>query len=81
MSVFRGGGGGGGGKGLSVSQRPGILMPYQLPPSLGTWENPVGIGVKKAPRKSKKGEGLLISLLGLPQSKSLNSISLLGQVI
>ena len=72
------GGGGGGGKGLSVSQRPGILMPYQPPPSLGTWENPVGIGVKKAPRK---GEGLLISLLGLPQSESLNSISLLGQVI
>ena len=34
-----------GGRGLSVSQKPGMLMPYKTPPFLGTWDNPVGMGV------------------------------------
>ena len=36
-----------GGRGLQVNQKPGMLMLYQQPPFLGTWENPVGIGEKK----------------------------------
>ena len=39
-----------GSRGLQVSQKPGMLMPYQTPPFLGTWENPVGMGVKKTQR-------------------------------
>ena len=30
-----------GSKGLQVSGKPGYLMPYQLPPFFGTWEDPV----------------------------------------
>ena len=33
-----------GGSGLQVSQKPGYLMPYQRPPFIGTWKNPVGMG-------------------------------------
>ena len=39
-----------GGRGLQVSRKPGYLMPYQPPPFIGTWENRVGMGVKKRPR-------------------------------
>ena len=41
-----------GSRGLQISQKPGMLIPYQPPPFLGTWENPVGIGVKKTQRAS-----------------------------
>ena len=33
-----------GGRGLQVSGKPRYLMPYQPPPFIGTWENPVGNG-------------------------------------
>ena len=46
----------------------GLVLPmnYRSPPFFGTWENPIGMGVKpkkKAPQKKrlkKKGEGLLL---------------------
>ena len=41
-----------GGRGLQVNQKPGMLMLYQQPPFLGTWENPVGIGEKKNSKQS-----------------------------
>lgn len=37
-----------GGRGLSVSQKPGMLMPYQPPPFLGTWEILLEWELKKA---------------------------------
>ena len=40
-----------GGKGLSVSRGPGMSIPYQKPPFLGTWGNPVGMGVKEDHKK------------------------------
>lgn len=42
-----------GDRGLQVSQKPGYLMPYQPPPFLGTWENPVGMGVKTKNHKEQ----------------------------
>ena len=32
---------------------------YMLPPFVGTWNNPVGMGVKK--KKKRRGQGLLLS--------------------
>ena len=47
-----------GGEGLAVSPKPNMLMPYQQTPFLGTWQNPVGMGVKKKRENNKKGKGL-----------------------
>ena len=41
------------GKGLRVSPKP-VLMPFDPPPFFGTWENPVGMGVKKKCLKKDK---------------------------
>ena len=42
----------------------GLVLPYQPPPFIGTWEAPVGMGVKKPKKKKrlrrKKGDGLLL---------------------
>ena len=53
-----------------------------IPPSLGSWDKPIGMVLKKRNiLKGKKGDGLLTGLLGLPQNYTWNNIPLLGQII
>ena len=47
--------------------------PYYPPPFLGTWENPIGMGVKK---KKSKGKGLLLG-----KNSPFNSIPILGTIL
>ena len=49
--------------------------PYQSPPFFGTWENPIGMGVKKKKSKSK-GSGLLLG-----KNSPFNSIPILGSIL
>ena len=49
--------------------------PYQSPPFFGTWENPIGMGVKKKKPKSK-GSGLLLG-----KNSPFNSIPILGTIL
>ena len=46
--------------------------PYMSPPFFGTWENPVGMGVKK----KRKGKGLLLG-----KNSPFNSIPILGTIL
>ena len=46
--------------------------PYMSPPFFGTWENPVGAGVKK----KRKGNGLLLG-----KNSPFNSIPILGTIL
>ena len=51
--------------------------PYRSPPFIGTWENPIGMGVKKKKSKSKsKGKGLLLG-----KNSPFNSIPILGTIL
>jgi len=45
------------------------------PPFLGTWEDPIGRGLKKRPCK-RKGEGLLLG-----ENSPFNSIPILKQIL
>ena len=76
------------GSGLQVDRRPstntaivyvprtdGGGYPYQSPPFFGTWENPIGMGVKKKKSKSK-GKGLLLG-----KNSPFNSIPILGNML
>ena len=47
--------------------------PYQSPPFIGTWSNPIGMGVKK---KKTKGQGLLLG-----KDSPFNSIPILGTIL
>ena len=47
--------------------------PYGSPPFFGTWENPIGMGVKK---KKSKGKGLLLG-----KNSPFNSIPILGTIL
>ena len=47
--------------------------PYRPPPFIGTWENPIGMGVKK---KKSKGKGL-----PLGKKQPFNSIQVLGAIL
>ena len=47
--------------------------PYRSPPFIGTWENPIGTGVKK---KKSKGKGLLLG-----KNSPFNSIPILGTIL
>ena len=47
--------------------------PYQPPPFIGTWENPIGMGVKKKAGRKPKGKGLLFG-----KNNPFNSIPILG---
>ena len=47
--------------------------PYRPPPFIGTWENPIGMGVKK---KKSKGKGLLLG-----KNSPFNSIPILGTIL
>ena len=49
--------------------------PYRSPPFIGTWENPIGMGVKKKMSKSK-GKGLLLG-----KNSPFNSIPILGTIL
>ena len=48
---------------------------YYPPPFLGTWENPIGMGVKKKAKKNTKGQGLLLG-----KNSPFNSIPILGSI-
>lgn len=59
-----------------------LIYPPAILPLIGSWQKPIGMGLKKkTSRKAKKGDGLLTGLLGLPQSQTWNNIPLLGQII
>ena len=47
--------------------------PYYPPPFIGTWSNPIGMGVKK---KKPKGKGLLLG-----KNSPFNSIPLIGAIL
>ena len=57
-------------------------MDYRSPPFFGTWNNPVGMGVKpkkkgtKKKEQQKKGKGLLLG-----KNSPFNGISLLGAIL
>ena len=52
----------------------GLFNPYAVPPPfIGTWKNPIGMGVKK---KALKGEGLLSG-----KDSPFNGIPLLGAIL
>ena len=53
----------------------GGSYPYQSPPFIGSWENPIGMGVKKKKPKSK-GRGLLLG-----ENSPFNSIPILGTIL
>ena len=52
--------------------------PYISPPFIGTWENPIGMGVKKTKQKmpKNKGKGLLLG-----KNSPFNSIPILGSIL
>ena len=58
-----------------VPSTHGERYPYQSPPFFGTWENPIGMGVKKKKSKSK-GKGLLLG-----KNSPFNSIPILGTIL
>ena len=65
------------------SKDGGLVLPmdYRSPPFFGSWENPIGMGVKpkqKAPKKktAKKGKGLLLG-----KNSPFNGIPILGAII
>ena len=51
----------------------GTGYPYQSPPFISTWSNPIGMGVKK---KNSKGKGLLLG-----KNSPFNSIPILGTIL
>ena len=65
----------------NTTTKGGLIVPYQIPPPfIGTWDNPIGLGIKpkkKAPKKKtqKKGQGLLLG-----KNSPFNSIPLLGAI-
>ena len=51
--------------------------PYQSPPFIGTWSNPIGMGVKKKKAgRPSKGKGLLLG-----KNSPFNSIPILGTIL
>ena len=52
----------------------GYDYPYKSPPFIGSWKNPIGLGVKKKIPKSK-GSGLLLG-----KNSPFNSIPILGTI-
>ena len=74
------------GSGLQVDRRGSsntanvyVPHPYRSPPFLGTWKNPIGMGVKKKKSKGKgrpAGAGLLLG-----KNSPFNSIPILGTIL
>ena len=55
----------------------GTGYPYQSPPFIGTWSNPIGMGVKKKKAgRPSKGSGLLLG-----KNSPFNSIPILGTIL
>ena len=48
---------------------------YYPPPFNGSWENPIGMGVKKKAKKTPKGKGLLLG-----KNSPFNSIPIIGDI-
>ena len=58
----------------NITSKGGLIVPYQNPPPfIGTWDNPIGMGVKK--KITKKGQGLLLG-----KNSPFNNIPLLGTI-
>ena len=49
---------------------------YYPPPFLGTWENPIGMGVKKKAKKKTKGKGLILG-----KNSPFNEIPIIGSIL
>ena len=49
---------------------------YYPPPFIGTWENPIGMGVKKKAKKKSKGKGILLG-----KNSPFNSIPIIGDIL
>ena len=61
-------------KGSSLLNYDVLSKPnYGIPPIHGSWENQVGFGFNKKTR-SKKGKGIITSMLGIRQSQTWNKI-------
>ena len=65
------------------ASKGGLVLPmdYRSPPFIGTWDKPIGLGIKskkKAPKKrtQKKGRGLLLG-----KNSPFNGIPLLGAIL
>ena len=54
--------------------KSGEGYPYRSPPFFGSWENPIGMGVKK--KSKSKGKGLLLG-----KNSPFNSIPILGTIL
>ena len=68
-------------KGSSSNTRSVYVPPtqgegYYPPPFIGTWENPIGMGVKKKAKKNTKGKGLLLG-----KNSPFNSIPIIGDIL
>ena len=75
------------GSGLQVDRRSStntrnVYVPttqgegYYPPPFNGTWENPIGMGVKKKAKKKSKGKGILLG-----KNSPFNSIPIIGDIL
>ena len=66
----------------ALSKDGGLVLPmdYRSPPFIGTWDNPVGMGIKKkGPKKKnnkKKGNGLFLG-----KNSPFKGIPLLGALL
>ena len=49
---------------------------YYPPPFNGSWENPIGMGVKKKAKKNSKGKGILLG-----KNSPFNSIPIIGDIL
>ena len=52
------------------------MMPWQPPPFIGSWKNPIGLGIKKKKAPKKKGKGLLLG-----KNSPFNNIPLIGAIL
>ena len=68
-------------RGSSTNTRSVYVPPtqgegYYPPPFIGTWENPIGMGVKKKAKKNTKGKGILLG-----KNSPFNSIPIIGDIL
>ena len=61
-----------------ASKDGGLVVPmnYRSPPFFGSWDNPVGMGIKKKKNNKKKGNGLLLG-----KKSPFKGIPLLGAIL
>ena len=61
-----------------ASKDGGLVVPmnYRSPPFFGSWDNPVGMGIKKKKNNKKKGNGLLLG-----KNSPFKGIPLLGALL